>query len=139
MINSHFITDEARAPLLLESVMNSQTQYYSRLKRPEPMTVGHSLFPQDKMTITRGMSINRDEIERFTGGCEDGGFSPHLVGSVSYRSPIDQKIHHSGFIYDLIKPKPDEPRFSLLFGSHDHTVPIAEMRLGRNFQSGFAD
>jgi hypothetical protein len=139
MINCHFIVIEDESEALLEQIMASQTNLYSNLKRPDPMTIGHSLFPQDDLDMSRSMSIDQSVIDQFTKGDPNGGFSPVLVGSVSYRSPVDQVIHHTGFIYDLLKPKPDEPRFSLLFGSHDHIVPKGDMKLIRAFGSGFAD
>lgn len=139
MLNCHFITIEDRAPTLLNEIMAEQTRYYSALKRPSPMVIGHSLFPREDMLMPLNMSINQDEIERHTKGKKGAGFSLILVGSASYRSPVDDSIHHTGFIYRLRKPKPGEINLSLNFGSHDHVVLVDQMDLARSFQSGFAD
>jgi hypothetical protein len=113
-------------------------------KSRPPMSLGFSLFPNEKIAQEITVSMSNDEINRATEII--GAIYPTIIGSVSYRMGLDDIPHQTGFIVEVCRndvPRPstaEKNRSPAAIWIDEGDVPAADVRLFRSvIDGGYAD
>jgi len=75
--------------------------------------IGDTIFPTQSIEVRYALSISPEAVKNFQ--FRIGRIGPSVTGCATYGSSFDTEVHQTGFLYDIIRNDPTDPR--------DHTIP----------------
>lgn len=100
---------------------------YARKNFSGGIILGHVLFPNDTHTGTYSLLIDRTVIQSFAHSVgmkfEDIQVVPDILFCAFYISPIDKKVHETGYVYHLRQKAKSHLEAAHSFGMGDPEVP----------------
>jgi hypothetical protein len=134
-------------PRLIESAVYARTELLKDValrKELRPTSLGYALFPSERIEQPIMVSMSKDQIKEATKLLP--AIYPVIIGSVTYRTGLDDACHQTGFTVEIRRknePRPftTERNYSpMAIWIEEGDVPAEEVRLFRSIiYGGYAD
>jgi len=114
--------------------------FINERRSAKPWWHGETIFPGEKIVFPFNLGINCDELDQAT--VDIGAIYPTLLGTIEYRTRLDEKIHMTTFMLDIRRKREPRPytvarnRAPNVIWREEGNVPPGEIVLERSFFGG---